>query len=396
MKISKLLKDFFDSEKAGGLILLFCTIVSLIIANGLWGQSYIDLWHRHIDLSFGAIQLDYSIEHWVNDGLMAIFFLMVGLEIERELYIGELKDIKVASLPIAAAIGGMLVPAAIHFMFNAGTPEQPGFGIPMATDIAFALGMLALLGNRVPFSLKIFLTALAIIDDLGAILVIAIFYSEGISWPYLLSALGIFAGLFIMGKFFRVHKLAFYLFPGIVMWYCMLQSGVHATITGVLLAFAIPFGGTHKKSPSYRLQHFLHKPVAFIILPVFALANTGLILSEGWIDELSTSNSLGIILGLVLGKPIGIFLFSLLLVKFRWGSLPSGIKLKHLAGAGILGGIGFTMSIFITNLAFNDTHTIQFSKISILIGSATAAILGLIWLRFSLGKYHGQVEEVNG
>ncbi len=386
MKISKLLRDFFESEKAGGLILLGCTIISLLLANSAWGDSYVDFWHRHIDFSFGAIRLDYSIEHWVNDGLMAIFFLMVGLEIERELYIGELKNIKVASLPIAAAIGGMLLPALIHFLYNAGTPQQSGFGIPMATDIAFALGILALLGKRVPFALKIYLTALAIIDDLGAILVIAVFYSGGVSWPYLLSALGIFVGLFAMGKFLKVRKLVFYLVPGVVMWYCMLQSGVHATITGVLLAFAIPFGGKGPESPSYRLQHYLHKPVAFIILPIFALANTGLILTDGWENELTSHNSLGIMLGLVVGKPLGIFLFSVLLIKLKLGSLPSGIKLKHLFGAGILGGIGFTMSIFIANLAFKDTHTIQFSKISILAGSAVAAILGLLWLRFTLKR----------
>lgn len=383
MKLTSLFKDFFNSERSGGLVLLFCTVLSLIIANSPSGHGYLEFWHRHVDLSFGPVQLDYSVEHWVNDGLMAIFFLMVGLEIERELYIGELKDLRVASLPIAAAIGGMLVPAAIHYLFNAGTTEQSGFGIPMATDIAFALGMLALLGNRVPFSLKIFLTALAIIDDLGAILVIALFYSGGISWPYLFAALGIFGGLFILGRM-KIYNLAFYLIPGVVMWYCMLQSGVHATITGVLLAFAIPFGGDNEDSPSYRLQHFLHKPVAFGILPIFALANTGLILSYGWENELTSHNSLGIILGLVIGKPVGILLFSLLLIKLGWGSIPAGLKLKHLAGAGILGGIGFTMSIFITNLAFNDGHTIQLSKISILVASLIASILGLIWLRISL------------
>lgn len=385
MRITKLLKEFLDSEKAGGLVLLACTIISLIIANSVWGDSYTGFWHRYVDLSFGSINLKYSIEHWVNDGLMAIFFLLVGLEIERELYIGELKDLKVAALPIAAAIGGMLVPAAIHFLLNNGSATQPGFGIPMATDIAFALGMLSLLGNKVPYSLKIFLTALAIIDDLGAILIIAIFYNDGISWIYLLSALGIFAGLFILGKL-KVYNLLFYIIPGIVMWYCMLRSGVHATITGVLLAFAIPFGGADSKTPSYRLQHFLHKPVAFIILPIFALANTGLVLSEGWINQLTTNNNLGIILGLVVGKPVGILLFCFLLIRLKWGSLPLGIKLKELTGAGILAGIGFTMSIFISNLAFRDSEVIQFSKVSVLIASAIACIAGLTWLAFSLRK----------
>src|SRR5688572_5652744 len=323
---------------------------------------------------------------------MAVFFLLVGLEIERELYAGELKDLKVAALPIAAAIGGMLIPAAIHFLFNQGTVTQSGFGIPMATDIAFALGMLTLLGNRVPFSLKIFLTALAIIDDLGAILVIAIFYNEGISWAYLLTALGIFAGLFVLGRL-KVYNLVFYIIPGIVMWYCMLQSGIHATITGVLLAFAIPFGGFDPKSPSYRLQHFLHKPVAFIILPIFALANTALVLSDGWVNELTTNNSLGIIAGLLIGKPTGILLFCFLLIKLKWGSLPPGISMKHLAGAGVLAGIGFTMSIFIANLAFKDSSTIQFSKISVLTGSVLACVAGLLWLQVTLKKSAAEETE---
>ncbi len=383
MKITRLFKEFLESEKAGGVILLVCTVISLCIANSLWGSSYIDFWQLHADLSFASVNLNYSLEHWINDGLMAFFFLLVGLEIERELYAGELKDIKVASLPIAAAIGGMLVPAAIHFIFNKGTATQPGFGIPMATDIAFALGMLALLGNRVPFSLKIFLTALAIIDDLGAILVIAIFYNDGISLIYLLSALGIFTGLFILGKL-KVYSLLFYIIAGIMMWYCMLKSGVHATITGVLLAFAIPFGGTDKKSPSYRLQHFLHRPVAFIILPIFALANTGLILSDGWVNELTTNNNLGIILGLLTGKPLGILLFCFLLIKLKWGSLPTATSMKHLAGAGILAGIGFTMSIFIANLAFKDGDTIQSSKIAVLMASLLASVAGLLWLRITL------------
>lgn len=390
-KITRLLKDFLDSEKTGGIILLVCTVISLLIANSSSGHSYIEFWHRYADLSLGPVELNYSIEHWVNDGLMTIFFLLVGLEIERELYIGELKDLKVSSLPIAAAIGGMLVPAAIHFLFNNGTATQAGFGIPMATDIAFALGMLALLGNRVPFSLKIFLTALAIIDDIGAILVIAIFYNVGISWIYLLSAMAILGGLFILGRL-KVYNLLFYIIPGIIMWYCMLKSGIHATITGVLLAFAIPFGKPGKGSPSYRLQHFLHKPVAFLILPIFAFANTGLMLSDGWQNELTTNNSLGIILGLFVGKSVGILLFSFLLVKIKWGSLPSGISWKHLFGSGILAGIGFTMSIFIANLAFKDTATIQFSKVAVLTGSVISCIVGLLWLSITLPKTKEDVE----
>jgi len=305
--ITRLFKEFFDSEKIGGFILLSCTILSLVLANSRIGEAYTHFWHSSFDLSFAAVTLNYSIEHWVNDGLMTIFFLLVGLEIERELYKGELASLRNAILPIGAAIGGMLVPAIIYFLVNLDATDQSGFGIPMATDIAFALGMLALAGNRVPFSLKIFLTALAIIDDLGAILVIAVFYNTGISWGFLGASLGIFKLLMILNKS-GVKNLTFYLLPGVVMWYCMLQSGVHATITGVLLAFAIPFSKNDTTNPSYILQHALHKPVAFVLLPVFALANTGIVLSEGWVKQMGSANSIGIISGLVIGKPLGILL----------------------------------------------------------------------------------------
>jgi Na+:H+ antiporter, NhaA family len=390
-QLTRSFKNFFESERAGGLILLACTILSLIIANSNWGDSYLHFWHKKLDASFGFIRLNYSIEEWINDGLMAIFFLLVGLEIERELYAGELKDIKNAVLPVAAAIGGMLVPALIHFILNNGTNTAKGFGIPMATDIAFALGMLSLMGNRVPASVKIFLTALAIIDDLGAILIIAIFYNTGISWFYLTMSLSIFGGLLILNRM-KVYNLAFYLIPGIAMWYCMLQSGVHATITGVLLAFAIPFSAKDaledRRGPSFQLQHFLHKPVAFLILPVFALANTGIPLAQGWYQQLVSHNSLGIILGLFLGKTIGILFFSWLLIKSRKGQLPDASNWKHLTGAAVLAGIGFTMSIFIANLAFNDQTLIQDSKVAILLGSAISCIVGLIWIRTTCPQHN--------
>ncbi len=376
MKITKLFKDFFNSEKIGGILLLVCTAISLIIANSRWGSSYDNFWHSYIDLSFWNIDLKYSLQHWINDGLMTIFFLLVGLEIEREIYKGELSDFKNALLPIAAAIGGMVIPAAIHFYFNNGTVTQSGFGIPMATDIAFALGMLALLGSRVPVSLKVFLTALAIIDDLGAIMIIAIFYNDGIAWAYLGAALGIFGLLMILNKA-GVKNLLFYLLPGILMWYCMLQSGVHATITGVLLAFAIPFGKNDKTNPSYILQHVLHKPVAFIILPIFALANTGIALTPYWYYNFSSPNNIGIVLGLVIGKPVGIVFLSWLLIKFKLAALPENVNWKMLIGVGALAGIGFTMSIFIANLAFSDAGFIQFSKVAILASSLLAALIGL-------------------
>lgn len=377
MKWTNLFRGFFESERIGGILLLFCTVVSLLIANSAWGDGYIHFWHSQADLSFAGLNLNFTVEQWINDGLMTIFFLLVGLEIERELYAGELSSFSNAILPVGAAVGGMLVPAALHFFFNNGTPTQHGFGIPMATDIAFALGMLALAGNRVPYSLKIFLTALAIIDDLGAILVIALFYSSGINWLHLGLSAGILATLFLLSKL-KVTHLAFYLVPGIVLWYCMMQSGIHPTIAGVLLAFAIPFSGEHAGTPSYKLQHFLHKPVAFFIVPLFALANTGIILEQGWLAQMGTANSIGIMAGLVVGKPVGILFFCALLVYLFKVKLPLNVTWKHLLGAGILAGIGFTMSIFISNLAFSDPELVSYSKVAVLIGSLIATVIGLL------------------
>ena len=310
---------------------------------------------------------------------MSIFFLLIGLEIERELYIGELSSPKSASLPIIAAIGGMATPALFHFLFNSGTATQAGAGIPMATDIAFALGVLALLGNRVPVSLKVFLAALAIIDDLGAILVIALFYQNDFSLLYFALAIGLYGGLLVLNRF-GVNRLSAYFIPGIFMWYFMLQSGVHATIAGVLLAFAIPFRNGDENSPSYKLQHFLHRPVAFMIMPLFALANTGIVLAGNWVPELVSLNSLGIFAGLFAGKPLGIALFSLLAVKLGLSQLPEDVQWKHIVGAGFLGGIGFTMSIFITLLAFGTPEIVSSSKISILLSSLLAGAVGFLIL----------------
>ena len=376
MEWTKLFRGFFDSERIGGLLLLFCTILSLVIANSSWGEGYVQFWHHKADLSFAGLKLNFTVEHWINDGLMTIFFLLVGLEIERELYAGELSSFSNAILPVAAAVGGMLVPAGIHFLFNAGTATQSGFGIPMATDIAFTLGMLALAGNRVPYSLKIFLTALAIIDDLGAILVIALFYSAGLQWLYLGISAAILGVLFLLSRL-KIYNLAFYLIPGLVLWYCMMQSGIHPTIAGVLLAFVIPFSGENDATPSYRLQHFLHKPVAFFIVPLFALANTGIVLKEGWLSEMGSTNSLGIIAGLVIGKPTGILLFCALTILFFRAKLPKQVRWVHLTGAAILAGIGFTMSIFISNLAFQHADLVSYSKVAVLIGSLVATIAGL-------------------
>ncbi len=305
-----------------------------------------------------------------------------------EIYKGELSDLKSASLPAFAALGGMLVPAGIFFLFNFGTNSQAGTGIPMATDIAFAVGVISLLGNKIPTSLKVFLMALAIIDDLGAIIVIAVFYTSSISFLNLFLALAIFGALLILNRL-KVHNLIPYLIGGIVMWYFMYHSGVHATITGVLLAFAIPFGNGDERSTSYRLQHFLHKPAAFFILPVFALANTCIIINGNWHEGLTQANSIGIIAGLVIGKPLGICLFVFLATLSGISALGNDLKWKHIIGAGILAGIGFTMSIFITLLAFNNAEQIDQSKIAILIASLTSGVLGFLWLKMVL------VKEVN-
>jgi Na+:H+ antiporter, NhaA family len=379
-KLTKLFLEFFDSEQSSGIVLILCTVASILIANSILGNGYLHFWHSEVGFGVGSLTLKYSLEHWVNDGLMAIFFLLIGLEMERELYIGELSDLKNATLPIFAAVGGMLTPALIHFLFNRGTPTQAGGGIPMATDIAFALGVLTLLGSRVPLSLKVFLTALAIIDDLGAIAVIALFYVSDFSFVYLLLALGIMGGLFILNRF-KIHSLPLYLIPGIFMWYFMLKSGIHATIAGVLLAFVIPFGDGGEETASYKLQHFLHRPVAFLIMPIFALANTGIVLSGNWAQGLVSANGIGIFAGLFIGKPLGILLFSFLAIKFGLSKLPNEVTWNHIIGAGFLGGIGFTMSIFITLLAFDNADIVQSSKISILLGSLAAGLVGYLILR---------------
>ena len=379
MIATKLFKAFFDSEKSGGLTLIACTIFSLILANSNFSTGYHDFWQT----KFAA----HTIGHWINDGLMTIFFLLIGLELEREIYLGELSNIKDAMLPLFAALGGTIVPAAIFLLFNYGTTTQSGAGIPMATDIAFALGILSLLGNRVPISLKIFLTALAVIDDLGAILIIAIFYTKTLLWSNLLIAFAIFGFLLVLNRR-KVRNLIPYLVGGVAMWYFMLNSGVHATITGVMLAFAIPFGNGDEKSTSYLLQQFLHKPVAFVILPIFALANTAIVFS-GNLEELMSKNySLGIALGLIVGKPLGIFLLSFIAVYLGFCKLPTDLSWKSIASVGFLGGIGFTMSIFITLLAFEDEATINNAKLIILISSSIAGLIGFMLLKFSLKQTH--------
>lgn len=385
IRLSRLFKEFMENEQASGILLIACTVISILIANSAFGRDYLDFWHMKVGFETGGIELKHSLEHWINDGLMAVFFLLIGLEIERELYVGELSEFKNAALPLFAAAGGMVCPALFHFLLNRGMETQSGMGIPMATDIAFALGILALVGKSVPTSLKIFLTALAIVDDLGAIVIIAVFYVGHFSFVYLAMSLGVFALLLIFNRL-GLKSLFFYLIPGCVMWYFMLKSGVHATIAGVLLAFAIPFRNGDEESPSALLQHILHKPVAFVIMPLFALANTGIVLSGDWFASLASSNSLGIFAGLFLGKPIGIVLFALVSLKLGLSQLPEDIRLRHMVGAGFLGGIGFTMSIFITILAFGNPDLVQESKIAILFTSFLAGLTGFVVLKTSPGS----------
>jgi Na+:H+ antiporter, NhaA family len=379
MPVPSLFKEFFNSEKLGGIILVFATVISLYLTNSAWSAQYLQFWNTQL--------AGHSITHWVNDGAMTLFFLLIGLELERELYIGELSNLRAAAMPVLGAVGGMLVPATIFFVLNQGTIYQSGTAIPMATDIAFTIGILSLLGNRVPATLKIFLTALAVIDDLGAIIVIAFFYTNNIDFFSLTISLTLFAVMFSLGKFFKVYVLLPYLVGGVLMWYFMLKSGVHATIAGVLLAFCIPFGERKGKSTSYILQHALNKPVAYIILPLFALANTCIVLAPNWVDGLLTTKGIGIILGLFVGKPLGILLFCYLGYQLKVCRLPRFIKWRHLLGAGILAGIGFTMSIFISNLAFKDIALVNSSKMAILVASLVSAIVGLFFLWATLPKH---------
>ncbi|MBM3264600.1 MAG: Na+/H+ antiporter NhaA [candidate division Zixibacteria bacterium] len=380
MRLTRHFVEFLESEQASGIVLLLCTVLSISVANSAWGPDFLGFWDIKVGFEASGLHLKHSLSHWINDGLMAIFFLLIGFEIERELYAGELSDVQNALLPVFAAVGGMALPALFYFLINRGTETVGGFGIPMATDIAFSLGVLALLGSRIPSTLKVFLAAFAIVDDLGAILLIALFYGGELSLPYLGLATGVFAGLSILNRL-GVQRLSLYLILGVALWYFLLESGIHATISGVLLAFSIPFGRGEETSPSYRLQHFLHKPVAFFVMPVFALANTGIALSENWTDGLGTLNVAGILAGLLVGKPIGILLFTFLAVRYGFSRLPEDVNWLHIVGVGFLGGIGFTMSIFVTLLAFENPTTIQTSKIAILIGSLLAGTIGFLVLR---------------
>lgn len=385
MNLSLYFKKFFSSSQASGIILIFCVLISLLIANSTAARSFQSfLNHKTGTDLFG---LKYPVSIWINDGLMAVFFLLVGLEIKREMVEGELSSFKNASLPIFAAVGGMIVPAAIYTAFNFGTKYGNGWGIPMATDIAFSLAIISLLGKGVPNSIKIFLAALAIVDDLGAIAVIAVFYTEQIHWMYLLLSVGVSALLFLL-NFLKVTKIIFYLIPGLFLWYFLHHSGIHATIAGVVLAFSIPTNvSTTEISPLEKLEHQLHIPVGFFIMPIFALTNTNITFNQEMVSGITNTLGLGIICGLVVGKLIGINLFSYLAITLKWSSLPQNASWKQMLGVGFLAGIGFTMSIFIALLSFRTSDDIQDeAKFAILLASVLAGILGFTILKLGSGN----------
>lgn len=425
-EILKVFNTFFHNESTAGVLLLICAVIAVTFASMPGGERFARIWDAMAGFSIGDFSMEMSVRHWVNDGLMAIFFFVVGLEIKREMLVGQLSSIKRSVLPIVAAIGGMLVPAGIYLAFNAGRPESfNGWGIPMATDIAFAIGILSLLGNRVPAGLKVFLTALAIVDDLGAIIVLAIFYPTHALHLDCLLYVVLILGVLVLFNLAKVKNKYMYILPGILMWYFTYKSGVHATIAGVLLAMVIPSKGNINElrfqnkisfllekfkltssrqmnvltSPEqqhiihsmdkeirdvdplmHRLESKLHPIVTFVIMPVFALANAGVALDFGSITSTGGISpvTLGIFFGLLIGKPAGIFLFSLLSIKLRLADKPEGISWSQLAATGVLGGIGFTMSIFVNNLAFSDPGLVDIGKISILVTSVTAALAGLL------------------
>ena len=371
-------------SQSSGILLIICVAISLMIANTSLGTTFQSLLDQKIGTEI--FHLNYSLSVWINDGLMAIFFLLVGLEIKREIVEGELSSFKNASLPIFAAIGGMVVPALIFFLFNQGTDYIKGWAIPMATDIAFSLAIISMLGKSVPISLKIFLAALAIVDDLGAIVVIAIFYTDQIHWDYMALS-GLMVAILAVLNYFNTKRAIFYLVPGVFLWYFMHHSGIHATIAGVLLAFSIPTNAsTTEISPLEKMEQKLHLPVNFLIMPVFALANTNITFKDGMVDGLFSNFGYGIILGLVAGKVIGINLFSWLSIKLKISNLPDKSTWTQMIGTGLLAGIGFTMSIFIALLSFKNKIEIQDeAKFAILVASLISGLLGYFLLKF-LGK----------
>ncbi|EKO3988158.1 Na+/H+ antiporter NhaA [Vibrio fluvialis] len=379
--MTDMIRDFFKLESAGGILLVIAAAIAMTIANSPLNEIYQGALHSYV---FGM-----SVSHWINDGLMAVFFLLIGLEVKRELLEGALKSRETAIFPAIAAVGGMLAPALIYVLFNSGDAEAiQGWAIPAATDIAFALGIMALLGKRVPVSLKVFLLALAIIDDLGVVVIIALFYTSDLSTIALTVGFIMTAVLFMLNAK-HVTKLSAYLIVGLILWVAVLKSGVHATLAGVVIGFAIPLKGNKgEHSPLKHLEHALHPYVAFGILPLFACANAGISLEGVSFSSLASTLPLGVALGLLIGKPLGIFSFSVIAVKAGVAKLPEGINFKHIFAVSVLCGIGFTMSIFISSLAFGSANVDYdtYARLGILMGSTTAAILGYVLLRLSLPK----------
>jgi Na+:H+ antiporter, NhaA family len=382
-RLVRTFQEFARLEASGGILLIGCTVVALAWANSPWSGRYFHLWHADPTFGFAGSLLSKPLHFWINDGLMALFFLLVGLEIKRETLVGELASFQKAALPIAAALGGMIVPAVLYFLFNRGGPGASGWGIPMATDIAFALGVLALLGDRVPTSLKVFLAALAIADDIGAVLVIAFFYTAQISWISL-GLGGLFLVALIAANRAGARHPLIYVVLGLGLWIAFLQSGIHATVAGVLLATTIParqrVNSVDAESPMLRFEHALMPWNKYVIMPVFALANAGVLLGAGAARSLADPISIGVICGLVLGKPIGIVLFSWLATRSRIAAMLDGISWRQIAGVGLLGGIGFTMSLFIANLAFGETPALEMAKVGILAASILSGAAGAVVL----------------
>jgi NhaA family Na+:H+ antiporter len=418
-------QEFLHLEVSGSLVLLAATIIALLLANSRWGGSFADFWEIEFTVEAGTFHISQSILHWINDALMALFFFVVGLEIKREFIVGELSSLRQAALPIVAAIGGMLIPAGVYAAINAGGGGASGWGVPMATDIAFALGVLALLGSRVPPGLKVFLVVLAIADDIGAVLVIAVFYTSGILWSWL----GVAAALLVLLMLFNVLRIESpvpYFVVGTVIWFAFLHSGVHATIAGVLVAFTIPARARrkpvefvewargklqriheidvpdahvldnddqqlyamkirsearHMQAPLQRLMHGLHPLTTYVILPLFALANAGVVLAGERFADLADPVSVGVFAGLLLGKQVGVTLFAWLAVRAGMTSLPSGVTWRHVYGASWLAGIGFTMSLFVAGLAFDDGGLLTHAKLAILVTSVVAGVGGYLILR---------------
>jgi len=424
-RIKDPLVDFVRLEAFGGIVLIFFTILALGIANSTMGTDFLAHWEKYFGLHFGDWKLSKTLIHWINDGLMAVFFFVVGLEIKREMLTGGLSSFKNATLPIFAAIGGMLVPALIYVYFNQTGVGTHGWGVPMATDIAFALGILILLGKRIPVSLKLLLTSIAIVDDIGAVIVIALFYTSEIDWMYLIYGGGIYALLWCL-NILKIRIVPFYILLGLLLWYLMLKSGVHATLAGILLALTIPShanrdvvqfikSGTsllaqmgkmpsessiaekdkHMQSsvetleancmevisPLQRLEHALHPWVAYLIVPLFAFSNAGIIIDHQLLGQVFEPISLGIILGLFLGKPLGIYLFSLLGVRLGFAQKPIDVCWAQIIGIGFLGGIGFTMSFFVSQLAFSDPAVLSLAKIAVLIASVLSGLIGFLILK---------------